>query len=175
MIAQMERVEVVFMRSELSAMIAFLQDQGVVHIESVPLALDNHPGYLRRVHLPEDEQAELDGLDTLANLLAEALPLLKTAPAHGDIAAAGTELTQGSGTSPIQWRRDIQTWHRELRSVSRRKLNIQDNIEVLRNYAAMLRVLAPILAERGVQLGETARAMVLDGYGPGDHRPASSI
>jgi len=168
MIAAMDRVEIVFLRSELSKMIPFLQEQGVVQLESVPLALENHPNYLQRVHLPEAEEKELDELQSLGTLLKEALPLLTARPRHGEIVEAGRALTETGDATLAQWRRTIQGRHRDLRSLNRRKLNIQDNIEALRNYAAMLEALTPLLAERGAVLGETARAMVLDGYGPDD-------
>lgn len=168
MIARMDRVEIVFLRSELSKMIPFLQEQGVVHLENVPLALENHPDYLQRVHLPDEDKEELDALEALGTLFKEALPLLSVSPRHPDIVAAGTKLGDDREAAAAGWRKQVQTWHRELRSLSRRKLNIQDNIEVLRNYVAMLEILTPLLAERKAVLGETARAMVLDGYGSDD-------
>ncbi len=168
MIAQMDRVEIVFMRSELSEMIPFLQEQGVVHLEDVPLALENHPDYLQRVHLPEEDKKELDALEILGTLFKEAMPLLSVSPRHQDIVAAGKRFSEDPGAAASGWPKQVQAWHRELRSLSRRKLNIQDNIEVLRNYVAMLKILTPLLAERNAVLGETARAMVLDGYGRED-------
>ncbi len=168
MIAQMDRVEIVFLRSELSRMISFLQEQGVVQLETVPLAMDEYPDYLERVHLPEEQQTELEALENLGTLLKEAVPLLSMTPAFADIAAAGATLTQDADAGAAAWGSRVKGWHRELRSLSRRKLNIQDNIEVLRHYAAMLGVLAPLLADKSAVLGETARAMVLDGYSASD-------
>ncbi len=168
MIAPMDRVEIVFLRSELKQMVAFLQEQGMVQVETVPLTLDSHPSYLDRVHLPEAEQAELAALESLETLLTEAVPLLSVKPGHAEISAAAAALVPDRDAPPAQWEEDIQTWHKELRSLSRAKVEAQDKIEVLRNYAAMLGILAPLLVEQGGVLGETARAMVLDGYGADD-------
>ena len=62
MIARMERVEIVFLRSEIDAMVKFLQERGVMHIEDVPLANEEFPGFLHRVHLPEAQRQELAAL-----------------------------------------------------------------------------------------------------------------
>jgi V/A-type H+-transporting ATPase subunit I len=159
MIAQMDRIEVVFLRSELRDMVAFLQDRGVVHLEDVPLALENHPGYLHRIHLPREQKEELAALEELQGLLNESLPLLVVQPDHAAIIHAGRTLKD---TSVTQWRELITQRHRELRTLSRRKLNIQDNIEVLENYNRMLQNVGPLLSERNARLGETARAMVVD-------------
>jgi len=163
MIVPMDRIELVFLRSELDKMIGLLQAQGVVHLETVPLALEGHPGYLERVHLPEDDQAELDALETLASLLSESLPLLSVKPRHGEIVDAGARLEADAGSSAT-WRKDVHAWHRTIRTLARRQINIQDNIEMLRHYDGLLRVIGPLLPG-GERLGETARAVVLDGYG----------
>ncbi|MCC6144333.1 MAG: hypothetical protein IT368_11055 [Candidatus Hydrogenedentes bacterium] len=159
MIAQMDRIEVVFLRSEMRDMVAFLQDKGVVHLEDVPLALENHPGFLHRIHLPQAQKEELAALEELQGLLHESLPLLAAQPSHASVVNAGRTL-KDSGVE--QWRELVTARHRELRSLSRRKLNIQDNIEVLENYNRMLQNVGPVLSERNAKLGETARAMVVE-------------
>ena len=100
MIAPMDRVEIVCLRSELRAIVPLLQEQGVLHVEQVPLALENHPGFLHRVHLPEDEKTELIQLETLDTLLKEAAPLLAAAPDRGAVAkAAGKCWTRPTGSA----------------------------------------------------------------------------
>ncbi len=80
MISPMDRVEILCLRSELPGMIPVLQEQGVLHVEEVSLALENHPGFLHRVHLPEAEKAELMELEALESMLKESSPLLMGAP-----------------------------------------------------------------------------------------------
>ena len=160
MISPMERVEVVFLRSELQGMITFLQDQGVMHVETVPLALENHPGYLHRVHLPAEEKAELAGLQEMQTLLKEALPLLSKAPGHVQLTEAGQRLEQEGVKA---WGAKLRQYHRELRSLSRRKLNAQDSLDVLRNYKRILEHIAPTMRERNLRLGHNVRVLVLQG------------
>jgi V/A-type H+-transporting ATPase subunit I len=162
----MDRIEIVFMRSELNAMIGFLQTQGTVHLEQVPLALDEHPGFLHRVHLPEAERRELDALTQLRQLLAETLPLLTRRPAHHQVVGAGAALQQAMGDSPAHeyCAGHIRNWHTSLRRAHRRKLNIEDNILLIESYSNMLRSLLPLLHENHAVLGENAHAMVLEGY-----------
>ena len=165
MIAKMERVEIVFMRSELNKVIPFLQEMGMVHLEDVPLALDQAPGYLHRVHLLEHEKEELEEIQQLDALLKEAIPLLSKQPVTDAVAEAGAELIH----EPFDvWSRNANSWHRNLRSIHRRRLNIQDNIEVVKNYRSTLQAIAPMLAERKAVLGETARAIILEGYSTED-------
>ncbi|MBI3119782.1 MAG: hypothetical protein HYZ00_13900, partial [Candidatus Hydrogenedentes bacterium] len=163
MIARMDRVEVVFLRPELQGLVAFLQEQGVMHVETVPLAMEKFPGFLHRVHLPAEERAELTDLQQLQTMLRESLPLLSQQPAHIAIVEAGQRLEREGLDA---WRDNIRAWHRSLRSLSRRKLNVQDNIELLRNYKRIVQNVSPILEERKLQLGGNVRILVLQGQTP---------
>lgn len=161
MIAKMDRIELVFLRSELSDMVAFLQDQGVLHVEEAPLALESHPGYLHRVSLPEKERRELAALTELEGLVREARPLLSSEPTHIQIQDAGPRIED----LPIEEQRtQLTEWHHTLRALNRRKLDTQDAIAVLENYASVLRAIAPMLSAQKAQLGKNARAFVLEGY-----------
>lgn len=169
MIATMERIEIVFMRNELSRVVDFLQQQGVVHLEQVPLAVEDHPGYLHRVHLPESEKREADRLNYLDQMLKEILPLLVSHPSRDEVAAAGRQLeSQGSELVEDAMERHethVRSWHREIRRLVRRRLNLQDDIALIQRFSALLREVQPLLQECGASLGENARAMILDAYG----------
>lgn len=160
MIASMDRVEVVFLHSELDDMIPFLQEQGVMHVEDVPLAMENHPGYLHRVHLPREQQQELEELEEIQRKAREAIPLLSPAPSPDATAAAGRKYAGNPPDREVS-ERMVQTCHRKLRSLVRQCLNIEDNQEVLRGYRRVLRIIAPLLAERQVLLGVTAKAIIV--------------
>lgn len=170
MIATMDRVEIVFLRSELSALVEFLQSQGVMHLEQVPLALENHPGYLHRVHLPAAAKAELESLSYLDQLLKQVLPLLSVSPAHDEIVAAGKQLDkQGAELVENAYERHsthIRTWHRHLRRLTRRRLNTQDDIAMIQSYSAALRDVLPLIQQCNAKLGVNARALILDAYLP---------
>lgn len=170
MIATMDRVEIVFLRSELNALVKFLQEQGVVHLEQVPLALENHPGYLHRVHLPQADKAELEQLNYLDQLLKQVLPLLSVTPSHADVVAAGKQVEkQGAEVVESAFERHathVRTWHRQLRRLTRRRLNVQDDIAQVQTYSSALREVLPIIHECGAELGKNARALILDAYLP---------
>jgi len=164
MIAQMDRVEIVFLRSEFETLVPRMQELGLMHMEDVPLALENHPGYLHRVHLDEAKKAEAGALAELDRLIKETLPLLSIRPEFEAVSAAGKALGENAETTLDGHRKRIRGWHRILRSLNRRKLNAQDNIDILKNYAKVLNAITPLLSHQGATLGETARAMVLSGY-----------
>ncbi|MBI2425477.1 MAG: hypothetical protein HYV27_21810 [Candidatus Hydrogenedentes bacterium] len=161
MIAKMTRVEVVFLRSELEDIVPFLQEQGVMHLEDVPLAVEEFPGFLHRVHLPAPKKAELDRLQELATRLKETLPLLSRTASAPEIAKVASAV---AAWDERQQQQKTRFWHRNLRSLGRRKLNVQDNIELVRQYGAILTAVAPVLAANSVTLGVNGRAMLLDGY-----------
>lgn len=160
MIARMDRVEVVFLRSEIERMIAFLHQQGVMHVEDVPLAMEDFPGYLHRIHLPQPRKEELQALQQWQRMLQETLPLLSPAPAPGDIAGAARQLSS-RGEDVSAWGRSLQKSHRVLRMYARRRLNILENSEVLRHYRRVLSHVAPIMEERNALLGVNAKAVLV--------------
>lgn len=165
MIAQMDRVEIVLLRAELSRLVPFLQEQGVVHIEDVPLALENHPGYLHRVHLDEQQKAELATIEEIRRLVSEFMPLLPGATPHAAIVAAGPSIASESMDALMQ---RAKAAHRTLRSIARRRLNAEDNAALIRRYWETLEAISPMLAVREVRLGATARAVVLEGFSTED-------
>ena len=160
MIAKMERLEIICLRAILRDVVSYLQDEGQVHIEEVPLALENHPEFLHRVRLGPDEQSELDFITELERTLREVLPLLSTKPAHRELAAAAKEV---QALNREQWHDLAREQSRELRSLTRHKISIQDNIEVLSTFGQTLQQLAPLLSGSKVILGKDARAFVLKG------------
>lgn len=160
MIAAMDRIEVVYLRSELNDMVAFLQEQGVVHIEDVPLAMEDYPGFLHRVHLPQTKKSEIDTLEGLVRSLREALPLLAPVPEHESILAASRALAAEEGDWAA-WGNAVRLAHRTLRAIARRRVNLTDNGEVLRNYRRVLEFVEPVLTRRQALLGVTAKAMIV--------------
>ncbi|MFP4500492.1 MAG: V-type ATP synthase subunit I [Candidatus Hydrogenedentota bacterium] len=159
MISAMERIELVFLKGELAKMIPFLQDRGVVHIEDVPLALDGHPDYLHRIHLPEEGQKEYSFLERLQALLRESLSLLNPVPEEAEVRAAARTLDDSTGIEAL--RQEIEEANHGMRRLTRRRLNAQDNMELLGQYSNVLNILAPLLEDRDVQLGVTGKALLI--------------
>ena len=159
MITAMERIELVFLKDELQDIIPFLQERGVVHIEDVPLALEEHPGYLHRIHLPEPERKERERLERLQASLREAVKLLDAKVSEAGIRTAGRLLEEDNQIA--DWDEEIRADLRTLRCLTRRRLNAQDNVDMLSNYQRVLAALAPLLEGRNARLGETARALLV--------------
>ncbi len=159
MISVMERIELVFLKGELPKMIPFLQDRGVVHMEDVPLALEGHPDYLHRIHLPEEGQQEYSFLERLQALLRESLSLLNPVPEEAEVRAAARTLDDNAGIEAL--RQEIEEANHGMRRLTRRRLNAQDNMELLSQYSNVLNILAPLLEDRDVQLGVTGKALLI--------------
>ena len=115
MIARMARLEIVFMRRRLAEMVAFLQEKGLVHLEEVPLAAENAPGFLHRVHLDDAQKAELARLEELHRLLKEVLPLLARRVSDAEVENATRHLSQADLAT---WAQLARTWSVDLRYVS---------------------------------------------------------
>jgi V/A-type H+/Na+-transporting ATPase subunit I len=160
MIAQMNRIEVLFLRSRLDEMVPFLQGQGVVHVEEVPLAVEDAPGFLHRVHLTREQEAERESLTELQRILDETAPLLAVRCSHDEIAGAAAAL---ESTPREEWRRKARHWSRDFRSLTRRRGNLEDNLQVLSNHHEQLVLVNRLLGSQPVVLGENARAFVLKG------------
>lgn len=163
MIAKMDRIEIVCMREALTDIVNFLQLEGLVHIEEVPLAVaDAAPDFLHRVQLDADQEREAEALESLYRSLSEVVPLLAVKPSQAAKNAAAREL---NGNSEEQLADMSRTWIRALRSYTRRRINVQDNIEILSSFKKSLETLRPLLEGRNVVLGHDARAFVLKGDG----------
>lgn len=159
-IASMERLEIVCLREMLPAVTAYLQEQGVVHLEEVPLAVEEAPDFLGRVTLGEDQRAEAQELEDLHRTAAEVVPLLTVKPGWQAVNAAAAELGRKSDQ---ELERLVALRSRELRSLTRRKLNAQDNIELLSQFQKVIENVVPMLGGRNVAFGKEARAVVLKG------------
>ncbi|MBN2309809.1 MAG: hypothetical protein JXR94_12605 [Candidatus Hydrogenedentes bacterium] len=160
MIAEMDRLEIVCTRTVLPGLVEALQEQGLIHIEEVPLSVEHAPGFLHRVHLDGAQQAEADALDQLHRMLLEIDPLLTIAPEREEVAAAVEALAE---TPRSEWRRLARGWSRDLRSLTRRHANVKDNLEVLTSFHNTLLSVEPLLEGRHVVLGKDARAFVVKG------------
>ncbi|HOZ46544.1 MAG TPA: V-type ATPase 116kDa subunit family protein [Candidatus Hydrogenedentes bacterium] len=160
MIAEMKRVEILCLRRDIDALVRLLQERGVLHVEQVPLAVENAPHYLHRVHLNEEEKAEVATLEKLDEMLRELVPILSISANRDAVNETAARLAH---TSNREWRRKVRQWSRELRSLVRQRVNVRDNIEVLANYLKILRALEPLPEGRGAILGDNARIIMLQG------------
>jgi len=160
MIAYMHRLEIVCLRELLPEVTAFMQDIGVLHVEEAPLAVEGAPDFLSRVQIDDAQRKEYERVESLQRAVFEVLPLLNVRPNPRDLAAATAIVSK---MSDEEMERAVTTRTRELRSLTRRRLNAQDNVEILNNFQRTLERIQPLLGGRNVVLGKDARAFVLKG------------
>lgn len=160
MIAYMHRLEIVCLRELLPDVTAFMQEIGVLHVEEAPLAVEDAPDFLSRVQIDASQRKEYERIESLQRSVSEVLPLLNVRPNPRDLVAA-TAIVAKMSDDDIE--RAVTARTRELRSLVRRRLNAQDNVEILSNFQRTLERIQPLLGGRNVVLGKDARAFVLKG------------
>ena len=159
MITPMSRIEILCLRGGVTReVVAFVQDQGVVHLEDVPLVVEEEPGFLNPLRATQDEQRDQAQLERLNQSLLELAPLLSVKPAKADMDKAAAELVAQERSA---WERQIREWNRLLRPLARGTVNHADNIAVIKQYVDMLSALAPQLDKRDFRLGVGARFVVI--------------
>jgi V/A-type H+-transporting ATPase subunit I len=158
MITPMSRIEIVCMRGTTRDVVAFVQDQGMVHLEDVPLVVLEDPGFLNPLQATQEEQRDQTQLERLNQDLLELAPLLSVKPPRQDIdkAAAGLAAQERE-----LWERQVRDWNRLLRPLARGRVNHADNVAVINQYVDMLSALAPQLDKRDFRLGVGARFVVI--------------
>ena len=160
MIADMARVELVCLSSTRNRVVESLQLKGLLHLEEVPTAMEDAPGFLNRATLPQADQEALTHLEESDRTLKEIAPLLTVAPGEIEVKSA---VKAAAGWAPETISTKVRGWAESLRTATRGRIERQDAIEVLNNYKGILESVAPALGGTGVKLGRGTRAIVLQG------------
>ncbi len=160
MIVPMTRVEVVCLRTAFADVIAQVQQLGLVHIDTVPKVVYDAPGFLNPVRLTLEQEVDLDELRMMEKTLNELMPLLPTRFDAPEITKAISQLSEKGRSA---WPGLLHTWSRRLRSLVRRKMNLQDNISVLKEFNRLLCAVAPQIDARQVRIDKGVRLLVLKG------------
>jgi len=158
MITPMSRVEIVCMRGTIRDVVAYVQEQGLMHLEDVPLVVEEDPGFLNPLQSTQEEQRDQTQLERLNQNLLELAPLLDVKPARQDVEKAAAGLVAAERDV---WEHQVREWNRLLRPLARGKVNHADNIAVIKQYLDMLLALAPQLDKRDFRLGVGARFVVI--------------
>lgn len=159
MIALMSRVELVCLRSIRAELVRNLQERGLLHLDEVSLEVEGAPGFLNRVTLEGDEFSALTTAEEAERALAEVAPLLTVQPSMVEVQASVQSL---SALEQVDLFSDVSGWVEHLRGTTRKRIDVQDQLEVLKNYRAVIEQVAPVLGN-DVTLGRGTRALVLDG------------
>ncbi len=156
----MARVELVCLSSVRSELVKSLHAKGLLHMQEVPLENEEVPDFLSRVQLEGEDHDELVRLEDLDRILNEVCPLLTQTPNDSSLRAAFDSITAMSDDEVTE---KVSAWGETLRSLTRERAELQDNIDVLSNYQAILENVAPALGGENVTLGKGTRALVLTG------------
>jgi V/A-type H+-transporting ATPase subunit I len=160
MIADMARVELICLNSIRNRVVESLQVKGLLQLEEVQTAVDDLPGFLNRVTLPEADQLALSQFEESDRTLREIAPLVTMTPGAHEVNSAAKAV---QGWSPETMAEKCRGWAESLRTVTRQRIERQDAIEILNNYRGILQSVAPALGGTGVKLGRGTRAVVLQG------------
>jgi V/A-type H+/Na+-transporting ATPase subunit I len=136
MITPMSRVTVLGPRRLQVAVVEAVQDLGVLHVDHVRPAEEG----IRPQALGDTEEAAraaIDGVRTRAEAILALLPPLETAPI--DTAPYATE-------APSALRQRLETLEAQVKDLTRRLLDAEEEQEILRAYGPAIQVLAPFLA-----------------------------
>lgn len=146
----MRFVEIVGPNDYLERIVRSLQEEGVLHIEEVPLAEYDDRGALHRVALSDEQQREMRTLEELTGVLDEAVGHLPQ-PVVGSLAAS-PEVARLYKYWELE---DVQvvgvaarTLHAKVRSFARRHRNLADDLRVLESYAEVANALSVSLRNR---------------------------
>ncbi len=135
MILSMSRVTVLGPRRLQAAVITEVQDLGVLHVDHVRPT----PEGIAPRTLPEEEQAARDAIDavrTRAEAILTLLPPIETPP---------VPTSPYAEQSPEALRGRLEAIETEVKDLTRRLLEAEEEQEILRAYGRAIEVLAPLL------------------------------
>jgi V/A-type H+-transporting ATPase subunit I len=155
----MSRVELVCLSSIRNELVANLQHRGLLHLEEVDVELEDAPDFLSRVVLDGEDGVRLAQYEDAVRTLNEVSPLLTIAPSAFDIQAASERVGALSETDLLE---KIKEWAESVRETTRKRVETQDQLDVLQNYQTILEQISPALGS-DTKLGKGTRALVLTG------------
>ncbi|NOZ19818.1 MAG: hypothetical protein GXP25_01885 [Planctomycetes bacterium] len=143
MIVPMSRIEIVGPKSAMERATQVLHAEGALHLEHVPLVADGYRSFLHRVHLTDEQEKERQFIEDLVGTLAEVVAFIPTSiKAQTETVARCTEAL--STTPPAEIFADATALARNIRSLVRRRNNIQDDLQTVAHYRNIFQALIPL-------------------------------
>jgi V/A-type H+-transporting ATPase subunit I len=143
-------------RNEL---VAHLQERGLLHLEEVSLEIEEAPEFLSRVVLEGEDGVRLAQYEEAVRTLIEMSPLLTIEPNSFDVQSASERIAQLSEAELLE---KVKEWAGLVRETTRKRVEAQDQLDVLQNYQTILEQISPALGP-DTKLGKGTRALVLTG------------
>lgn len=164
MISKMSRVEIVGPISLFDTALYSIQDEGVLHMEPIPLAESPEKGMLHRVPLTREQEEERDALENLDEMLHDAV---------GHIPEQVTERVERTKEYRDLYARwegeDVaaisvagRSLHAKVRSLIRRRRNLADDLHVLGSYEEVVVALAPLVETHELPSDYEFTGIILD-------------
>jgi V/A-type H+-transporting ATPase subunit I len=138
MIVEMSRVLVVGPKRLLTAVVEEVQRAGAVHIDRV----ETGDAVVEALRLDEHAQAEQNRLEAARTRLDALLGLLPAAPSTQGAGVVG-DLPPADDAGALE--QAIAVVEAEVRELSRRRLEAEEEIELIRTYEGAVRALSPLM------------------------------
>jgi V/A-type H+-transporting ATPase subunit I len=138
MIVEMSRVLVVGPKRHLAAVLEALQGVGSLHVDRIEA--EEAPEEFSRLAPDSAGRAQVDALERLRARADGLLTLLPSAPVDPVPATA-----EFAAKSPEDLEADLAALEEQVQPLVRRRLELQDEMELVRSYESAVRVLSPLL------------------------------
>ena len=132
MIISMKKLEVILLKQHLEKILTELQKLGYCSLESVPLHR-NEKSYLTRMHLSENEDEQKNILHEITKISKE-LEAILNIPIQKLSSDESKELKEIQSLSLENKLAILMKYRRQLKSLTRKQCNIQDNSKTLKKY-----------------------------------------
>lgn len=147
MISKMSRVEIAGPMTQYDRVLYTIQDEGVLHLETIPLSDSPEKGALHRAPLSDEAEAERVALEGLSEILADAVSHIP------DGVRSGAETSDRYEVRYAKWENEDvaaisvagKSMHAKVRSFLRRRRNLDDDLQVLASYEDIAAALAPLV------------------------------
>jgi V/A-type H+/Na+-transporting ATPase subunit I len=154
MIVKMKRVEIISPQKHLDPVLHLLQDIGELHIQEVLAPEDNeNMVLLHRFHLSEPLEKEKALLEDLLKMIEEIFRLSLN-QGRGKTLSAEPIAKEDFREEPLEkihFR--VTTLNTRLKSLVRRKRNIEDDLAVAQKYGILVKRFLPVIQARGEGAG----------------------
>ncbi len=143
MIAEMSKVEIIGPKRFFDPVLHVLQDIGELHIEEVPLGESEGKFLLHRMHIDETLEKEKGLLENLLKMLEDIFRLGGSKKGKDDIDPVEKEKVYETPLKEIYFR--VTNLNNRLKSLVRRRRNIEDDLSVAKRYDKLVKRFLPVI------------------------------
>lgn len=148
MIESMAKIEIVGLFDELDRTLDLLQQIGIVQIDEIPTIEDTRHTHIRRIHLDETKEHLLARYEELSVTVSEILDIMR----EGDVEEVPLDVKTRDELQKLsldELIKHIAHITREIRRLARQRKNLLQDIEITRQYEALINTFLPLLEKAG--------------------------